>query len=106
MQKAVIKKGLIWEETGFIIYHNGGDILLSFEIKANYAFEPGRMYLPNGDPGYPDYEEFDISSIKIEEIKYWTEDGEWEDLNPDQDERRDIEYAIEQIAYDNIEKFN
>lgn len=33
---------------------------IKIEVKARYHFEKGRMFERNGDPGYPDDEEFEI----------------------------------------------
>ena len=40
---------------------------LAFEVEFDYSpFRPGRMYMPNGDPGYPDEPaEMEITSIKM-----------------------------------------
>lgn len=40
------------------------------------VYIPGRMYMPNGDPGYPDEEGEDLTHFEIEDIKIWNEDGE------------------------------
>lgn len=33
------------------------------EAEASYYYSPGRMYMRNGDPGYPPDESFDIDDI-------------------------------------------
>lgn len=30
-----------------------------------YSYDPGRMYMPNGDPGYPPEESFDIEHVSL-----------------------------------------
>lgn len=34
------------------------------EVKYEYSYDPGVWTYPNGDPGYPEYEEINIESIK------------------------------------------
>lgn len=33
--------------------------------EAEYSYTPGRMYMRNGDPGYPDDEELEVTHIEI-----------------------------------------
>lgn len=35
---------------------------------ADYRYEQGKMYMRNGDPGYPDDEELDIISLSVSDI--------------------------------------
>lgn len=35
---------------------------------ATYSFRPGRRYMANGDPGYPDEEDFEIDDVDVEEV--------------------------------------
>lgn len=46
---------------------------LSYSAKvhteANYSYTPGRRYMPNGDPGYPDEEDFEITKLDVADIK-------------------------------------
>ncbi len=39
------------------------------EIEFRYHYDPGRMYMPNGDPGYPSETTADIWQIFNEEKK-------------------------------------
>ena len=39
------------------------------EIEFRYHYDPGRMYMPNGDPGYPSEETADIVQIFNEDKK-------------------------------------
>lgn len=34
------------------------------EVEYEYSYDPGVHTYPNGDPGYPEYEEINIESIK------------------------------------------
>lgn len=34
-------------------------------VTYSYYYDPGRMYMPNGDPGYPSEESFDIHSVSL-----------------------------------------
>ena len=36
---------------------------VSVEATASYYYSPGRMYMRNGDPGYPEEEELEIESV-------------------------------------------
>ena len=36
------------------------------EIEYEYSYDPGVHTYPNGDPGYPEYEEITITKIKCE----------------------------------------
>lgn len=38
------------------------------EAQATYTFIKGRKYMANGDPGYPDEEDFEIDNIDIEAV--------------------------------------
>lgn len=35
------------------------------KARASYSFRRGRMYLRNGDPGYPDEEDFEIDDVEV-----------------------------------------
>lgn len=35
------------------------------EVTYNYYYDPGRHTLPNGDPGWPESEEIEITSLKL-----------------------------------------
>ena len=45
---------------------SGESASVILEVEYNYVYDPGKWTLPNGDPGYPEYEEIDIQSIKCE----------------------------------------
>jgi hypothetical protein len=70
--KAVLNKaGLSFDSVAHI---NDGDFeefthefslaLSDLECSGEYSFSPGRMYMSNGDPGYPDESSFDDFSIE------------------------------------------
>ena len=42
---------------------NGKTYRVSVEASASYYFSPGRMYMPNGDPGYPDESDFELQDV-------------------------------------------
>jgi len=57
-------------------YYNG-DVTFTFngeqheatvQALATYTFVKGRMYMRNGDPGYPDEEDFEIDDIDVEAV--------------------------------------
>lgn len=65
----------------------GEDLFLEYEFSINYttrsSFTPGRMYMSNGDPGYPDeFEnaeyEFEITNLKY--VKFISGEGKEEIL--------------------------
>jgi hypothetical protein len=66
-----------------------GKILTDVEVTANVSFTRGCMYMSNGDPGYPDEEEFEllIDDIIIGEKKFNFQDC----LTPKCLERLEIE---------------
>ena len=66
------------------------------QAEATYSSTPGRMYMANGDPGYPDEEEFDIDSI----------DARWfDDENNEVNATSEMEIALERWLYDNSNEF-
>lgn len=44
------------------------DFEVSFYARGTHYHDNGRMYMPNGDPGYPPYDEVEVDSIDIESI--------------------------------------
>lgn len=42
-----------------------GDNDIRLKVTATFSYDPGRMYMPNGDPGYPPESEFDIEETDI-----------------------------------------
>ena len=75
--------------------------------KGKGYYQHGRMYMPNGDPGYPDEEEFEIESFDV--LTLVNDETEEDFLNrykTDKDFRSKIDSAIEDslyIAYENGE---
>lgn len=55
----------------------GNGISVSGTIRASYRCTviPGRMYMPNGDPGYPDEYEEDLIRFEIGSVTCYDEDG-------------------------------
>lgn len=41
-------------------YHPETDEQVDIYVKYSWYYDPGRMYMPNGDPGYPAESEIDI----------------------------------------------
>lgn len=43
-----------------------GNVTYRVDVRAvaNYTYIPGRMYMPNGDPGYLDEEDFEIEEVE------------------------------------------
>ena len=48
-----------------ITYTNKSFPNLEFDVSYVYFYEPERLYLSNGDPGYPRYEDVSIEKITI-----------------------------------------
>ena len=85
--------------------YDGRDLVAEVEAHASHWYRPGRMYMPNGDPGYPtedeiDDVEFDVTSVKdaeTEEVVAYVDDmddeiesaiyeqAEWEEPDPYED---------------------
>lgn len=38
---------------------------LPLTVTFTYQYDPGRYYMPNGDPGYPPEESFDIEDVYV-----------------------------------------
>lgn len=38
---------------------------LHLTVTFSYYYDPGRYYMPNGDPGYPPEESFDIEDVYV-----------------------------------------
>jgi hypothetical protein len=68
-------------------------------VSFTYSYDPGRYYMPNGDPGYPPEESFDIDDIYITNdkklpIPEWITDALIEDIIVDS------ELIYEEDGYD------
>ena len=47
------------------VSYKGNDYIVKVKAKANYYYDSGRMYMPNGDPGYPPEEDFEVTDFEI-----------------------------------------
>lgn len=78
------------EEDGFKITR--GDNVISVygtaEAEYTYCYEKGCMYMPNGDPGYPDEEDIDRTG----DLDCWVDDICDEEGNPLDTELTDEEF--------------
>lgn len=55
----------------------GLEVCYTVDVTCDYYYHPGRMYLPNGDPGYPDEEEYDDKSVvDIDEVVVYNDLGD------------------------------
>lgn len=52
-----------YEGKNFVVSGNGTACV---NVDGSYSYTPGRMYMPNGDPGYPDECDIEVSGIEIE----------------------------------------
>lgn len=55
------------------------DETLDLYVRYNWYYDPGQMYMPNGDPGYPSESEINIQDYHISEepnspIPNWVDD--------------------------------
>jgi len=50
-------------------YNEETEAQFELEIEFRYHYDPGRYYMPNGDPGYPSEETADIVQIFNEDNK-------------------------------------
>lgn len=48
--------------------YNGEEYEATVCATGTYTFIKGRRYMPNGDPGYPDEEDFEIDDVDIEAV--------------------------------------
>ena len=86
--------------------YQGRDLVATVKATAEHWYQPGRRYMANGDPGYPEENEiedveFDVTALKdaeTDETVEYTEDmveyvdaavqetAEWEEPEPEYDE--------------------
>lgn len=74
-----------------------GDITykVSVEASASYYYSPGRMYMSNGDPGYPEESELEIEDVS----------STWYEVDEDGNEKEvtatpEMESALDDYLYD------
>jgi len=97
-------KGLTGTVSGTLEF-NDWTIEYEATVTGSETYIPGRMYMPNGDPGYP--EEYDCEGPYLESIDYINiDDVEHPDLVLEQN-REYIEQAIkeeveEEVDWDDI----
>lgn len=75
--------------TGRLYFYNEepGEEIEEFEVEIDftYSYDPGRMYMSNGDPGYPPEETADITRIyDKDKIPKWITDDMIADAFDDQ----------------------
>lgn len=69
--------------------------LIAVNASAKYSYYPGRAYMPNGDPGYPDECDFEITDVE----SYWFEVDENGNETEVSDVTREMECALEEHLY-------
>lgn len=89
------------------------DLVATVEATAEHWYQPGRRYMPNGDPGYPEEDEinnveFTVTKVRdaeTDEAVDYIEDmqdeveaaiceaAEWEDDSPDEPDYDDYDNA-------------
>lgn len=86
------------EEDGFPITR--GDITYmvygSAEADYSYSYAPGRMYMPNGDPGYPDEENLDRTAFNCVVESICDEEGNPVDVKLTKEENDAFEVYIQE----------
>jgi hypothetical protein len=61
---------LYFETAGFPAHDDNGNKYTCYVVaEAEYSYSPGRMYMSNGDPGYPDDEEIEITDLQVYNIR-------------------------------------
>ena len=73
------KAFVVYKGKGYLVSGSGE---AEVDVEGWYEFYPGRMWLPNGDPGYPDESDGEIGDVSLEEI----EETEVEELEPASEE--------------------
>lgn len=77
-------------------------------VKGDYYYSPGRMYMPNGDPGYPDEESIDDTEVTDINEYHVYKDGE--ELTEEQltkyKDTIDFDTLITRDAEDNEDNWN
>lgn len=64
--------------------------------RGTYSFRKGRMYMRNGDPGYPDEESFEIDDIEVEAVF----DAEGNEVSYTEDMYDCIEEALNDVDWE------
>lgn len=73
---------------------------------ADYRYEQGKMYMRNGDPGYPDDEELDIISLSVSDISKVEDNGDRVTVD-DTDTVAAVTGAVEDYLYEmDLENWN
>ena len=67
----------------------------SVEAVGSYYYDPGCMYLRNGDPGYPPEEELTVTDVNIKEVT----DENGDILKPEQYDK-ELSEAIDEALYE------
>lgn len=49
--------------------YQGRDLVATVEATAEHWYQPGRRYMPNGDPGYPEEDEIDDVEFDVTEVR-------------------------------------
>ena len=96
--------------TQYESYYSNDDLELEFKDKdyrvevnaiAVEYHEPGRMYLSNGDPGYPPDDDFELKSV--DSIWYLITDEDGSEIRVEPSKR--MTWALEDWLVDNQDKF-
>jgi hypothetical protein len=89
---------LHYKNDDFEVELDGNIYRADLDATAEYSYTPGRMYMPNGDPGYPPDEDFEI--VDVDFVLF---DGETEITDKELIERADA--YITDWLYDNSDVF-
>lgn len=88
--------------------HDDLSIEYTVSVAGDYYYSPGRMYMPNGDPGYPDEENIDDTEVTDIDEYHVYKDGE--ELTEEQlskyKDTIDFDILITRDAEDNEDDWN
>lgn len=88
--------------------HDDLSIEYTVSVNGDYYYSPGRMYMPNGDPGYPDEESIDDTEVTDIDEYHVYKDGE--ELTEEQlskyKDTIDFDTLITRDAEDNEDDWN
>lgn len=72
------------------------------DIEFDYYYDPGRQYMPNGDPGYPEEETVELVKVhRKDSLPSWiTDDVIYDKFEEDLPELVDYIYAKKEADYE------
>ena len=89
------KTKLSYENDSYTVSVNGKDYICYVRAEAEYWYDPGCMYLRNGDPGYPSEDDLEITELEVSDFEL---DDDPEYVVSDE-EKTKIKSAVEDELY-------